>query len=132
MAQVNLTSGKVVNQFSLGTNLYVGDPPFTASYLAAVPGQPNSVAVVIATTGLPSLDPGPGLAIFDSGVPRGDRWNTLTYGLGPICFRIFVIDNLSVSRWRRESCPIDGGAGWRFSRFNTNFDFYRFCVKHSI
>ena len=70
VAQVDLTQGKVVNQFSLGG----GDREFTtrrttALYLAAVPGSPNSVAVALAG----SFNGGAGVTIFDSGVARAKQ-----------------------------------------------------------
>jgi hypothetical protein len=66
VAQVNLGTGAVVNQFSLGGGPGVYNPPYTASYLAAVPGSPNSVAVAAQGSYLG----GSGVTIFDSGVPR--------------------------------------------------------------
>lgn len=59
--QVNLTTGTAGVQFSLGGGPGVYNPPYTAVGLAAVPGQPNSVAVY-GTNGV--------LTIFDSGVAR--------------------------------------------------------------
>jgi len=59
--QVDLTTGKAGVQFSLGGGPGVYNPPYTAVSLAAVPGQPNSVAVY-ATNGV--------VTIFDSGVAR--------------------------------------------------------------
>jgi sugar lactone lactonase YvrE len=79
VAQVNLTTGTVVNQFSLGGGPGIYNAPYTAAYLAAVPGSPNSVAV--ATTGYIS---GSGVTIFDSGVAR--TANTQSYGEGPLSF----------------------------------------------
>jgi trimeric autotransporter adhesin len=80
VAQVNLVQGKVVNQFSLGGGPGVYNPPYTAQYLAAVPGSPNSVAVAI----LGSFTSGTGVTIFDSGVAR---INTPTnIGEGPLSF----------------------------------------------
>jgi len=61
VAQVNLGSGTVVNQFSLGGGSGVYNPPYTAAALAAVPGLPNSVAV-LSTDGI--------VSIYDSGVAR--------------------------------------------------------------
>lgn len=71
MAQVNLTQGNVVNQFSLGGGQGIYNPPMTALYLAAVPGSPNSVAV--AAEG--GLGTGSGIGIYDSGVARADKWS---------------------------------------------------------
>ncbi len=59
--QVNLTTGQPGIQFSLGGTTGVYNPPFTAAALAALPGEPNSVAV---------LDISGDLRIFDSGVAR--------------------------------------------------------------
>ncbi|MBT9333263.1 beta strand repeat-containing protein [Paracidobacterium acidisoli] len=71
VAQVNLTQGKVVNQFQVGVEgLY--NPP-AALFLVAVPGLPNSVAVATAA----------GITIYDSGVARADEW---TSGEGAMSF----------------------------------------------
>jgi len=74
VGQVDLTQGKVVNQFQLGGGVGVYNPPYTAQYLAAVPGSPNSVAVSFANSTV---------AIYDAGVARS---KTLTTGSGPIAF----------------------------------------------
>jgi hypothetical protein len=79
VAQVNLAQGTVVNQFYLGGGPGIYNPPYTAAYLAAVPGSPNSVAV--ATTGYIS---GSGVTIFDSGIAR--TGNTGSFGEGPLSF----------------------------------------------
>lgn len=76
-AQVNLATGQVVSQFSLGGGTGVYNAPYTAKYLAAVPGQPNSVAVV---------SNGTGVAIYDSGVARAKNSSSLGFGAGPIAF----------------------------------------------
>ena len=80
VAQVNLTQGKVVNQFSLGGGPGVYNAPYTAQYLAAVPGSPNSVAVAIQG----SFSSGTGVAIFDSGVAR--TTTPTNVGEGPLSF----------------------------------------------
>ena len=80
VAQVNLTQGKVVNQFSLGGGEGVYDPPLTALYLAGVPGSPNSV--VVATAGGLG-DSGTGITIYDSGIPRSTGWSSEE---GPMSF----------------------------------------------
>ena len=59
--QVDLTTSTAGVQFSLGGGPGVYNPPFTAAALAAVPGQPNSVAVY-GTNGV--------VTIYDSGVAR--------------------------------------------------------------
>lgn len=61
--QVNLTTGTAGVQFSLGGGPGLYNPPYTALSLAAVPGQPNSVAVY-SSNGV--------VAIFDSGVARAN------------------------------------------------------------
>lgn len=61
VAQVNLSTGKVVNQFHLGGGPGVYNPPYTATSLAAVPGSPNSVAVITSDNYV---------TIYDSGVAR--------------------------------------------------------------
>lgn len=74
VAQVDLTKGTVVNQFSLGGGSGVYNPPYTAQYLAAVPGSPNSVAVASQSTGV---------TIYDSGVARAKTYSS---GAGPLAF----------------------------------------------
>lgn len=59
--QVDLTTATAGTQFSLGGGNGIYNPPYTAVGLAAVPGQPNSVAVY-ATNGV--------VTIYDSGVAR--------------------------------------------------------------
>jgi hypothetical protein len=80
VAQVDLNTGAVVNQFSLGGGPGVYNPPNTANYLAAVPGMPNSVAV--ASQG--SYLGGTGVTIYDSGVPRAKSSSVVAYG--PLSF----------------------------------------------
>lgn len=82
IAQINLATGKVVSQFYLGQPSSDYENPPTALYLAAVPGQPNSVAVVF-----DSLSPEVGAVIYDSGVARAGT--SFTYdeeAFGPIAF----------------------------------------------
>jgi len=80
VAQIDLAQGKIVNQFSLGGGPGVYNAPYTAAYMAALPGLPNSVAV--ATTG--QYGNGAYVTIFDSGVARtGSSVNT---GDGPLSF----------------------------------------------
>jgi uncharacterized repeat protein (TIGR01451 family) len=59
--QVNLQTGTAGVQWGLGGTQGIYQPPFTAANLAAVPGEPNSVAVY-ATNGV--------VTIYDSGVAR--------------------------------------------------------------
>jgi hypothetical protein len=80
VAQVDLAQGKIVNQFSLGGGPGVYNAPYTAAYLAAVPGLPNSVAV--AATG--QYSNGSGVTIFDSGVAR--TGSSVSVGQGPLSF----------------------------------------------
>jgi hypothetical protein len=80
VAQVNLGQGKVVNQFSLGGGQGVYNPPFTAQYLAAVPGSPNSVAVAVSG----GIFSGAGVTIYDSGVARTSSSSGVGYG--PLSF----------------------------------------------
>ncbi len=82
VAQVNLTTGKVVNQFSLGGGQGLYNSPHTAQYLAAVPGSPNSVAV--AETGGYAGGSGVGVAIYDSGMVRAST--STNFGSGPLSF----------------------------------------------
>jgi hypothetical protein len=80
VAQVNLSTGTVVNQFSLGGGPGIYNPPYTANYLAAIPGSPDSVAVASAG----SFDGGTGVTIYDSGVPRAKSSSGVGYG--PLSF----------------------------------------------
>lgn len=80
VAQVDLTKGAVVNQFSLGGGSGMYNSPYTAQYLATVPGSPNSVAV--AAQG--SFNGGTGVTIYDSGVPRAKASSGV--GSGPLSF----------------------------------------------
>ena len=80
VAQINLANGTVVNQFSLGGGSGGYDTPYTAAYMAAVPGLPNSVAV--ATTR--EYGNGANVTIFDSGIPR--TVSTVNIGEGPLSF----------------------------------------------
>jgi hypothetical protein len=80
VAQIDLTQGKVVNQFEIGGGPGVYNAPYTAAYLAAVPGLSNSVAV--ATTGLVN---GAGVTIFDSGIARSGS-TVSGIGAGPLNF----------------------------------------------
>jgi hypothetical protein len=80
VAQVNLNTGAVVNQFSLGGGPGVYNPPSTANYLTAVPGSPNSVAVASAGSYLG----GTGVTIYDSGVARAKSSSGVGYG--PLSF----------------------------------------------
>ena len=77
VAQVDLTQGKVVNQFYLGGGEGIYNAPYNALYLAAVPGSPNSVAVALWGT----IN---GVTIFDSGVARTKRSSGIGYG--PLSF----------------------------------------------
>jgi hypothetical protein len=77
VAQINLISGEVVNQFSVGNVSPYGNQKI---YLAAVPGMPNSVAV--AST--PAT--GSQVVIYDSGVARANTSLSLNFGEGPLSF----------------------------------------------
>jgi hypothetical protein len=77
VAQVNLVIGSVVNQFPVGS---VSPYSNQKTYLAAVPGMPNSVAV--AST--PAT--GSQVTIYDSGVARANTSLSLNYGEGPLSF----------------------------------------------
>ncbi len=69
VAQLNLTTGQVAKQFSLGGGSGVYNPPYTATALAAVPGEMNSVAVQ-STSGI--------ISIYDAGVARANNSSGLT------------------------------------------------------
>ena len=77
--QVNLTTGIAGTSFSLGGGPGLYNAPYTAASLAALPGQPNSVAVA-ASNGI--------ITIFDSGVARSKTTANLSvnyntgYGAG--------------------------------------------------
>jgi hypothetical protein len=65
--QVSLATMTADVQFSLGGGQGVYNPPYTASSLAAVPGQPNSVAVYCSSSVI---------SIYDAGVPRAKSSGT--------------------------------------------------------
>lgn len=73
VAQINLSSGQVVNQFTLTWGTSSSSGIYTAAALAGVPGEPNSVAVGIANEGV---------AIYDSGVARTSTTSSYYYN-GP-------------------------------------------------
>lgn len=80
VAQIDLVPGTIVNQFSLGGGPGVYNPPFTAAYLAALPGEPNSVAVATNV----GIFGGQGVTIYDSGVAR--TGSSVSVGEGPLSF----------------------------------------------
>lgn len=97
VAQVDLTTGTVVNQFSLGGGPGVYNPPYTASYLAAVPGSPNSVAVAAQGSYLG----GNGVTIYDSGVARANSSSGV--GEGPLSFGssssiLYMVNNTTIEQ----------------------------------
>ena len=75
VAQVNLSQGKVVNQFALGGGAGLYNSPYKALSLAAVPGSPNSVAVDLSNSSV---------IIYDSGVARAQV--STSGGQGPMAF----------------------------------------------
>jgi trimeric autotransporter adhesin len=105
VAQVDLNKAAVVNQFSLGGGPGVYNPPYTANYLAAVPGSPNSVAV--ASTG--SFDGGSDVTIYDSGVPR--TVSPSGVGEGPLSFGssssvLYVVNGSIIEQLAADSTGI--------------------------
>lgn len=64
--EVNLTTQTAGQQFSLGGGTGIYNPPESASALAIMPGQPNTLAVAIPTSATYSSV----VTIYDSGVPR--------------------------------------------------------------
>ena len=69
--EVNLTTESAGLQFSLGGGTGVYNPPSTATALAVMPGQPNTVAVALSTSNTYSSL----VTIYDSGVPRANAVN---------------------------------------------------------
>jgi hypothetical protein len=107
VAQVNMTTGKLVNQFSLGGGPGVYNPPMTALYLTAIPGSPNSVAVA---TQAGTVNSGTGITIYDSGVARAHSW---TSGEGPMSFgssasTLYVLAGSTVEKLTVDSTGITG------------------------
>lgn len=103
VAQVDLPSGSVVNQFSLGGAAGIYNPPYTAGFLAAVPGSPNSVAVSAGT----------GITIYDSGVPRPN--SSTGVGFGPIAFGssssiLYLMNGATIEQLTVDSTGISAGA----------------------
>jgi trimeric autotransporter adhesin len=80
VAQVDLTKGAVVNQFAIGGGPGAYNQPYTAGYLAAVPGSPDSVAVAAVT----NYNDGNGVTIYDSGIARANSSSGV--GEGPLSF----------------------------------------------
>ncbi len=68
--QVNLTTGTAGVQVSLGGGSGIYNPPYTAISLAAVPGQPNSVALYASSNVV---------TIYDAGVARAKTGGTSSY-----------------------------------------------------
>ena len=104
VAQVDLTSGTVVNQFSLGGGPGIYNPPSTAISLAALPGSPNSVAVA----GTGGVGNGAGVTIYDSGVART---NHSSVGAGPLSFgssgsTLYLLSGSSVEKLTVDSTGI--------------------------
>lgn len=109
VAQLNLTTGQIVNQFSLGVQI-VDNPTSSALYLAAVPGLPNSVAVASTLT-----NGGTGVTIYDSGVPRSKTSYSLNYGVGPLSFgatasTLYLWSNSGVDQLTVDSTGISAGS----------------------
>lgn len=77
VAQVNLSTGNIVNQFYLGGGTGIYNSAYTAVSIAAVPGSPNSVAVATSSAST--------VTIYDSGVPRANASSNF-YGPGPLAF----------------------------------------------
>ena len=69
VAQINLTTGKPVSQFTVSGGPSADNPIYTATYLASVPAQPNSVAV-LSSNGI--------ITIYDSGVARAKTSSAIT------------------------------------------------------
>jgi hypothetical protein len=126
VAQVNLTTGQIVNQFSLGGGPGVYNPPYTATALAAVPGEPNSVAV--AANG--SYLGGSGVTIYDSGIARAKTSSSLASGNGPITFgssasTLYIAGSSSVYMATVDSTGITGGSslGGSYSYLSGNIQY---------
>lgn len=120
VAQVDLTQGKVVNQFSLGGGSGLYNPPMTALYMAAVPGSPDSVAVsTMGGTGNTSAQ----VTIYDSGVARA---NAYTSGEGPLSFgasasTLYVVTNLNVEELTVDATGITGATALTSSTQGANW-----------
>lgn len=126
LAQVNLTTGHVTNQFLLGEGPGAYNPPYTAAYLAAVPGEPNSVAV--AATG--TSTGGPGVTIYDSGVARAKTSSSLNFGDGALAFgssasTLYMMSSPSVYEMTVDSTGITGGSTF-YSSNNYSGDYIQY------
>ena len=94
--QVNLTTATAGVQFSLGGGPGVYNLPYTASALAALPGEPNSVAVY-GTNGV--------VTVFDGGVARPDTSSGL---------QVYFTDNYGALAFGSSASTLylsDNGAG---------------------
>lgn len=69
--EVNLTTPSAGLQISLGGGTGVYNPPSTATALAVMPGQPNTVAVALSTSNTYSSL----VTIYDNGIPRTNAVN---------------------------------------------------------
>ncbi len=109
--QVNLATGTAGLQFPLPADMPFQGPGLVAS-MAAIPGQPNSVAVM---TYFPSDGPtGIQLAIYDSGVPRP---TTVSYiGYDPFPWAMVV--NAATNEIYGPGGPL--GAGYSTYTYNSN------------
>jgi hypothetical protein len=122
VAQVNLTTGQIVSQFSLGGGPGVYNLPYTAAYLAALPGEPNSVAVAATGSYLGGTD----VTIYDSGVARANTSSSLGFGSGPLAFgssasTLYMGGTSAVYAMSVDSTGIAGGSALYSKASSVNY-----------
>ena len=124
---MDLTKGTEVNTFSLGGGTGVYNPPYTAQWLAAVPGSPNSVAV--AAYG--GIFPSAAVTIYDSGVARKNTSAALNISGGALSFgssasTLYSLSSSTVYKMTVDSTGISAGGTFytssSYSASNIQYD----------
>lgn len=139
--QVNLQAGTAGVQWSLGGTNGIYVPPFTAESLAAVPGEPNSVAVyssngvvTIYDSGVARANASTGLATyFDSnsgGLAFGSSASTLYLSASAPGSYVYVlsVDSTGVTGWTKLTTS---GAGTTLQYDNGNLYFPNAIVANA-
>ena len=107
VAQVNLASGQIVNQFSLGSGSNIYNVPPTAESMAPVPGLPNSVAVSSSDDVV---------TIYDAGMARAGISTTIGYndygalGFGASASTLYIANSSGVMQMTVGATGITAGS----------------------
>jgi sugar lactone lactonase YvrE len=138
VVQINLTTGQAVNQFPLGGGSGIYNPPYTATYLAAVPGEPNSVAVAANGSYLGGAD----ITIYDSGVARANTSSSIGFGNGALAFgssssTLYMAGSSAVYKMTLGSTGITGGSSlysynYSYSANNIQYDNGRLYLSNGV